>query len=169
MGEDGRLRFSTNKPREIARVQDPLLQIFRSLAAGRAPWPLFLWGAEGRGKSCAALALADYVPRSVYLTCFALVKSRHDSYKPQGAPLRMNLLDPEHAPLVVLDEMGLRAVSDTHYEVVHELLDLREGAGLIAISNHSLESLASIYDRRTADRLGAGCQFELKGDSRRTG
>lgn len=174
----GGLRFSEHKPRELSKTEPALLRLFADLVAGRAPWPLFLHGLEGRGKSCAALSLADHVISSRYITCTQLVEKKQATFRRDAEPFPWAWYSPaviqphrpiEGCPLVVLDEMGIRAVTDTHYEVVHEMLDRREGCGLICVSNHTLEAIASIYDRRTADRLGAGCQFELNGESRRTG
>jgi hypothetical protein len=70
--------------------------------------------------------------------------------------------------LVVLDELGSRAnVTDTHYECVQRVLDMREGQPLILISNKSIAEIGSLYDARIASRCEAGTVVKLEGRDRR--
>lgn len=71
------------------------------------------------------------------------------------------------APLVVLDEIGIREVKDIHYETVKRLLDDRESRPLVVISNHDLERVQELYDPRIASRLGAGSVVYLAGEDQR--
>ena len=50
-----------NRLREIDRVDAKLAHLFRKLCHGAAPWPLYIYGPVGTGKTCAALALTDLV------------------------------------------------------------------------------------------------------------
>lgn len=151
-------------------MQQRLLDVFRDLVRGIAPWPLYLYGPPGVGKSSAALALLDCVRDGQYQTAGGLTRRVLAGYN-GGPRVDWGLLAPQKCELFVLDELGVRraAVSDTHYECVQEVLDAREDHPLVLISNLDLQTLATVYDTRIADRCGAGTLFELAGDSRRTG
>ncbi len=74
----------------------------------------------------------------------------------------------ENAPLVILDEIGCREkVSDAHYEVIKELLDVRHFKPLVCISNLSFKEIGSVYDGRIVSRLGNGTVVEMVGSDRR--
>lgn len=146
---------------------------------GREPWPLFLFGAPGRGKTCAALCVADLC-FSQYFTVPILAEQHNAAMvgkfectvasgevrRPQPSLFREWFL--ERPDLLILDEIGLRStVTDAHYEVVKHAIDAREGRPFIAISNHPLGALAKIYDTRVYSRLGAGTVVEVGGEDRR--
>lgn len=169
--------FSKHKARSLGKVPDVLGYAFRDLVAGIASWPLYLWGGPGTGKTCGVLALCDHVARPLYITTSDLTTVLIRSYKEgprvwddfgpfddgdSGKPMT-------GSHLVVLDELGTRmTVSDTHYEAVHKLLDMRDAHPMIIVSNHPLDTIASIYDARIASRCVAGTVLELKGPDRRT-
>lgn len=145
-----------------------LLDVFRSLVEGIHPWPLYLYGPPGCGKTSAILALTDHVQHAVYMTAALLAERHLADITGRGPKLNWDSLG-RSCQLFVLDELGVREkVSDTAYEVTQKALDLREGMPLIVCSNLDLQRLAKVYDARIADRCAAGVQFELKGDSRRT-
>jgi len=171
-------RHYPRQPRSVALIAPPLRQAIRECVAGAAPWPLFVGGPCGTGKTCAALALLDHVPGGQYHTagglCELLVRAqqgRLESYH-EG---RGGTVWPEHlwrglakAPLVVLDELGGRErVSDHHYDAVKRLLDERHGLPLVLLSNHDLAALARLYDDRIASRIGGGTVAALGGPDRR--
>lgn len=167
--EDNRLRYSPLKVRSLSQTDRSLLDAFRLVAAGKKPWPLFVAGEPGRGKTCGALALLDHTSSGIYMTCNELVGRRMQSFK-TGAPEMPwdALFSVRLRALVVLDELGARqTVSDTHYECVQQVLDMREGYPLILISNLSLDQIEQRYDDRIASRCGAGTVVELKGRDRR--
>lgn len=178
-----------DKHRDLAGVDPVLRDVFRSLVAGRADWPLFLHGPPGTGKTCAALALCDYLwPwQQRYATAGDLTSrvmatfgtgERFD-WRPFG-PYSESRYQPGNRPngepwgttsgalLVVLDELGTREkVTDTHYETVQKLIDLREGLPLILIANPDIAGIGRLYDARIASRCEAGTVVELKGKDRR--
>lgn len=167
--EDNKLRYSPSKARTLAQVDRVLLDAFRRVAGGKAPWPLFVTGQPGRGKTCAALALLDHTSSGIYMTVNELVGRRMASFKPGAAEMPWAaLFGTQQRALVVLDELGTRqTVSDTHYECVQQVLDMREGFPLVLISNLSLSEIEQRYDDRIASRCAAGTQVELKGRDRR--
>ena len=157
----------TSLHREIAEVPKPLLQVFRQLVTGHAKWPLYLYGAPGRGKTCAALALLDHVQHGIYTTVSDLV-AKAATVMNRGPGVAWHLAEPGKCQLMVLDELGTREkVGDFHYETVQRAIDIRQGAPLVLISNLNLETLARVYDARIASRAGAGTVVELKGRDRR--
>lgn len=175
-----------NEQREIALVEEPLKIVFRALVRGQERWPLFLHGKAGTGKTCAALALLDHLwPwQQAYATTVDLtsaVMASYDKNRPdfdwqQFGPYRIlndsredTPSDKRGAALMVLDELGMRdKVTDTHYECVKRVLDMRRGQPLILVSNHGLKEIETLYDGRIASRCAAGTVVELRGRDRRT-
>jgi DNA replication protein DnaC len=174
-----------SKPREIANVDPVLKDVLRNLVRGQAAWPLFLHGQPGTGKTCAALALLDHLwewqgqfATATELTSRVMVTfgSREPfDWRPFG-PYRDEGCHPSGMPknnqgslLVVLDELGTREkVTDTHYETVQRVIDLREGGlPLILISNLTIVGIGRVYDARIASRCEAGTVVELGGSDRR--
>lgn len=161
------LRFSP-KAREIGAVNEELLGVFRQLVVGAAPWPLFLYGGVGVGKTCAVLALLDYVARGEYQTVDDVVEKVRRSWRPRGAAVDWSLLKPQSCSLLVLDELGLPG-GDTsvHYLAVQKILDMRENNPLVVVSNLDLAAVEVMFDDRIASRCGAGTVVEYKGRDRR--
>lgn len=154
----------------------PLREQVRKLVKGEAPWPLFLHGPAGTGKTCAALCLLDLAGGHYWTAgelCEALIQAQQGAYF-----LAWDMMRPcspfrlwqalGQTTLMVLDELGLRdKVSDFHYETVKRVLDVREGKPLVCLSNLTLAQLGRVYDDRVASRLGAGTVVGLDGDDRR--
>ncbi len=177
-----RLKFLPKKHREIAAVVETVKRTFRELVTGSREWPLFLWGAPGTGKTCASLALCDYLrsEQQQFTTIADLVARVMDSWKTSDrfdwsdfggyreVKLEYGNAKRSGSWLVVLDELGTRAnVTDTHYECVQRVLDMREGWPLILISNKDIRGIGELYDARIASRCEAGTVVELKGKDRR--
>jgi hypothetical protein len=162
--------------RRPEKIDANLRPVLRDLVAGQAPWPLFLHGLAGRGKSCAALCLLDYaggvyhaLPDLLALLIRAMKgeeyqESASDYWRVTEADVWKKIND---APLVVLDEIGTRQPSDHNYQSVKRLLDQRAFRPHVVISNCDLGTLAQLYDDRVASRLAAGTVVELVGDDRR--
>lgn len=169
--EDNKLRYLPLIRRTLEEAHPHLLEAFRGLASGVLPWPLFLTGEVATGKTRGALALLDHLSSGYYTTTFDLIGLRMASFKHNAPEMPWeSLLAVKYRKLVVLDEVGVgRAVSETHFECVKKVLDMREDFPLVVISNESLASIATLYDDRTASRCGAGTTVELKGRDRRTG
>lgn len=173
------------KTREMALVRPDLQEVFRALCRGIQPWPLFLHGEQGRGKTAAALALLDsvaavrrgplleggretWLPNTAYYyTVGDLTELAMRQYRDLTA-YDWTQISVEACQLVVLDELGTRkTVSDTHYDAVQRVLDIRENRPLILISNLDIAAIEEVYDARIASRCAGGTVFELKGCDRR--
>lgn len=163
--------------RTVAGINPALRDALRALVAGNAPWPLFLGGAVGTGKTCSALCLLDYAGGEYHTVsglCALLIRSQQGrlEWSNEG---RGGIVWPESlwnrlaiANLVVLDEIGCRGqVSDAHYETVKQLVDERHGKPFVAISNLELADLGRVYDDRLASRLAAGTVLHLAGQDQR--
>jgi hypothetical protein len=159
--------------RSIAGIDETLRGIIRKLVGGEAPWPLFLTGGVGVGKTCAAACLLD-LSGGLYFTvphlCFRMIQAQQGGldWSQPGGGHRLSeaaLWDwIKKVPLVVMDELGCRdRVSDHHYDTVKRVIDARECSPLIAVSNWDQDELARFYDDRVASRLAAGTSIELLG------
>ncbi len=166
-----RRRLLPNVDRSLRSVEAELLRVLENLAAGRLIWPLLLWGRPGRGKTCAALALADVTATAVYTTADGLASM---TINRDGAEVDAEFDHIGTKQLAILDELGTRdKVGDLAYSVVKRFADVREqqaGRVAIYISNVAPNELSGLYDDRLASRLLCGTVFELTGaDRRRTG
>lgn len=158
----------------MEQIEPSLRKALRELAAGKLPWPLFLWGPPGVGKSCAALALLDRTG-GFYWTAGGLAEdvvliNKGELHYPSGRRITTKGFWQEVSvcELVVLDELGLRArAGDWQYDCVKRLLDAREGLPLIGLSNLTLDQLVHCYDDRVCSRLAAGTIHHLGGEDRR--
>jgi len=140
------------------RLQDTLGQ----LVSGLAPWPLYLYGPVGSGKTCAALAMCDASQEALYVT----VREMADCTMNKSADLLWELVRTHD--LAVLDEIGTRS-SDLYYGIVEQFAETRKRHGRLAIyvSNLPPTGLKKAFDDRIADRLLCGTIFHLDSQSRR--
>ncbi|HWB00774.1 MAG TPA: hypothetical protein VG713_19915 [Pirellulales bacterium] len=150
---------------------DPvLIRLFARLVSGRAPWPLYLHGPVGRGKTLAALCLCDVARSAAYFTAEGLCDTATE-LKLRPDELRDFWETVAAKDLAVLDEIGLRGEpSDFAYTTLKRFLDARELCGqrrAIYISNLAPKNLAKLYDDRICSRLFCGSRFELHGSDRR--
>lgn len=154
-------RLRKRHPRQLELVDPALLAILREVAHGRSPWPLFLHGNPGTGKTCAGLALADRVRRACYMDC----EEAADAIVRQDAPTWDAIRD---CDLAILDELATRAtIGDLHYQAVKRFCDLRAHAPALYISNVGPDGLARAYDERIASRVLCGTWHHLAGPDRR--
>lgn len=148
--------------RELDLVDPALRAVFRRLVTGEAPWPLYLFGDVGSGKTAAVLCLCDHTPDSYYRT----VKKLADDTMAKGD----DMIEVGKKALAALDEIGAREkAGDLVYGVVKDFADRRENKHHVAVyvSNLDVEHLARLFDDRIADRLTCGTVFRLDGKSRR--
>lgn len=154
----------TNQPRDHRRIPPTIKAKLSEIRR----WPLFLYGATGRGKSCAALCVGDASKTGcVYRTVPDMLDQvRAVSY---GEAKRLTE-SASHRwlwwrgwqthPVVILDEIGARKeVSDYHYECVYRAIDCRQDRPSIFISNLNHGELRRVYDNRVASRLAAGTKI----------
>lgn len=169
--------WQPNLPREMALVPENVQDAIAGLAAGQEPWPLYLFGPAGTGKSRAALCLHDhaggiYYASDVFQADAVQVMKEHvhwdwhdRKYVGQGA--FWDAL--ARTPLLTLDDLGTREVTGPAYERMKRLLDSRESKPTVVVSNLDLKSLAKVYDDRIASRLAAGTVIKVAGKDRRMG
>ncbi|MGL4464750.1 MAG: hypothetical protein ACRC1K_21565 [Planctomycetia bacterium] len=161
-------------PRDLARVPVNLRAALRDAACGRTPWPLYVHGPTGVGKTRASLCLLDRAGGRYYeLKPFLLELAdarfgRLETATGHDVGVRSRWRSIADAPLVVLDDLGVLGRPSTHhYGAVLELLNRREGAGLVVCSNLDLEGVADLYDDRIASRLAAGTVVFVDGPDQR--
>ncbi len=166
-------RPETDKPRNRNGIAPHLREVINELVQGREPWPLFLHGEQGSGKTCAALCTIDAYG-GWYLTLTELTElligAQQGSLSWSTGHKRTVIdiwKDWRSAHLAVLDEIGQRPEpSPFEYDVVKRALDEREGKPLIIVSNSSIDALCGQYDDRIGSRLAFGTVVELEGDRR---
>lgn len=162
-------RVVARRARRLAMVDPALLAVLGSLVAGEVPWPLYLFGPAGGGKTSAGLALCDVMETACYHPVDRLC-----DWTMNEPPAEMqevwHVVGLKH--LAVLDELGARErVGDLHYSVVKRFADEREnraGGVAVYIGNVRPEALVDLYDDRVASRVLCGTVFELAGKDRRT-
>ena len=163
--------------RSVAGIPPGIRATIRGLVAGELPWPFMLHGTVGSGKTCALLCLLDYAGGEYHTVAglCSLMNRAAMGRVEWNADGRGGTLWPEQiwkriakAPLIVLDEIGCRSnVTDAHYEVVKEMIDVRHRKPLAVLSNLPLATLGKLYDERIVSRLSAGTVVELNGPDRR--
>jgi DNA replication protein DnaC len=150
------------------RIEPGLRKIFSDLAFARRPWPLFISGPVGAGKTLAALALADRVESAIYLTPDGLCSTILES---EPAVVRELWTTIERKALVIVDELGARErVSDFNYVSLKRAVDARDqhaGRAAVYISNLPGGELAKLFDDRLASRILCGTRYTLTGRDRR--
>ena len=167
----GLTRVNAAIPRDMGLVDKKLRRLFRHLLAAQEPWPLYLHGLQGRGKTLATMALCDAVAGSRYFTPSELMDTCacNSHYLPWGATGRRYPID-----LSVLDEVGADVGSgmraEWHKEMVRLFCDHREQYHhrvAVYVSNLPPELIREKYDDRVASRMLCGTLYELTGVDRR--
>lgn len=167
-------RVALEKIRFESQLTGDARTTFNDLVMGKVPWPLYLHGLAGRGKTCAGLCLIDRTCGEWWdlpALCDTLNQAQYQSYfndagyREYPSTIWTNWRD---ARVGFLDEVGTRSkVTDTHYDVLRRALDAREGKPAVYMSNLALAEIASVYDDRIASRLASGTVLELTGEDRR--
>ncbi len=170
------MKWMPHKPRFKRLVDAGARETMRQVCGGESEWPLVLVGSAGAGKTCIGLLLSDYVGHLFYTApdwCARVNDARFDRLEVSNAVCVTRIRESEvwkewqDAPLVVLDELGLREnVTSARYETIEKAIDLRENKPAVYISNLSLEALGRVYDDRISSRLSAGTVITMDGDRR---
>lgn len=154
-------------PRSRERIEPSLVAELIRLLNGEAPWPLYLHGRPGCGKSCAALYVCDRAARSRYWTVPDWCDQLNSAIRGDDGPQYTWSLVSD-AGITVLDELGLRREpSEAQWEAVERFSDRREWKPAIYVSNLAPDELHTVYGERVFDRLMCGTVFHLEGESRR--
>jgi len=141
-------------------------------------FPVLLWGPPGRGKSYAAALLYSSIQgRAVWIRAVEFIRAiqtcrRDGSVVMPGALYecgesslwKSRVISPD---VLFVDDIGLRAPTESQYELLFELFDRREGKPTVYTSNLSPNQLAEIYDDRIASRICRGTRIEFGGADRR--
>ena len=189
--DPGYRRVLSDVPRCRSLVPESLLSAFADCAEGRQPWPLFVSGPAGIGKTLGALYFADrvvglrdvrpgtYSPMAqVYMDfshlCENIRRAKMGTLErqgeggtfPQGPDDEWGMW--ERALLTILDDVGTRGTSSDHVtECFRQALDLRFCKPSIVISNLPPSDLARVFDDRVASRALAGTVVCLEGRDQR--
>jgi DNA replication protein DnaC len=144
-------------------------------------WPLFLHGAAGRGKSCAAACLYCRAPdRPIWVDTHPFIhriircRTGNPDYHDNGFgsgyyDYESSLISKiKGASLVVFDDIAVRRPSDAAFEIFLQLVNARQFKPTIYTSNISTD-LVELFDNRIASRLFAGTVIEVGGSDQRLG
>lgn len=161
-----------------AAVRPALQQaLVAAINAGR--FPVYMFGEQGRGKTCAIAALyrkVDPTPtwldlqqfiRAVQRTrtsdegrSYAFSENGHSEYE-----LWKRFV--EVPKLLLVDDVAIRSPSDSAYEIVYELVNRRGRRPAIYTSNVGPDKLHEVYDGRVASRMLCGSIIRVTGEDRR--
>lgn len=147
------------------------------------PYPIFLYGGVGSGKTSAmALAHATWPGHSYWYRLeefVADITTCRSSKKRSVTKIHNNLpfdrtettlwrfTTSEH--LWCIDDFGTRTVSAAGFEIVFRLLNERKDKPTVITSNLSPEDIAQLYDERIASRIRGGTVIEVTAGDRRKG
>lgn len=143
-------------------------------------WPLYVFGQQGRGKTCLAALLYQVWPaRAVWFDVSDLLSQvktcrRDGSVDIAGPDGRIFELSEAamfdrltNAGLLVLDDLGCRTPTDVDIEILTRAVNARAGKPLIVTSNLKPDELNAAFGARLASRLLAGLPLCLTGSDRR--
>lgn len=167
-------RMMKNIRRDRSEVCEKIASAIKGCTRGECPWPLFIFGSTGVGKTCALLSVADSFFRSYYTTIPHLNRDLiwaekgdlvRNGYETSAPALWREI---EEASVACVDELATRGtVTDAAYENLKNLCDLRENRATIFSSNVAPEKLLEIYDKRILSRIVCGTVVSVTGKDRR--
>lgn len=161
-----RRRWQLTKERCREWVEDAVRKAFLTAVKTGNGWPLYFHGQQGRGKSTAALWFLDHVHRGVYATARELVDYEFCPDWTTKDDFRRLWRE---ANLCVIDQFGMSGKQGPgQTQAVLDLIDKRDGRGLIIVSNLKPMELDGVYDAQIQSRVLGGTRVEFKGPDYRT-
>jgi DNA replication protein DnaC len=155
-------------PRSLQLVEPNLLAIFDELTRGVRPWPLYLHGPSGTGKTSAVHALCDVTATASLWDAEAMATFVMNR---DAGEVDEEFRHIGNHELSVLDEIGARRkAGDLAYSVLKRFADVREQrAGRVAVfvSNLKPQAIVKLFDDRIASRLLCGTIYEMESEDRR--
>ena len=150
---------------EWDRVPGELRELILGLVNGKEPWPLFLYGRQGAGKTVVCKLLCSVVHGAILRQA-----SMYD-----GIAFQDGGLDWEQAyaaRLLIVDEVGARikTANEFSYAAIKRILDRREhkhNRTGVYVSNLEPSEIASCYDDRIASRMMCGSIYCYDGKDQR--
>jgi len=134
--------------------------VLTNLLSARAPWPGYIFGNTGVGKTCAGLCVFDHY-RSMMVDASELADicwvPQDESYLWRHA---------QEEPLVIVDEVGA-SKNDREYQGLKRLADMRVNKPILWLSNLSPQGLREAFDERIFSRLCCGTVVEVQGPDQR--
>jgi DNA replication protein DnaC len=163
------------QPRTVDQISPVILDALMQVFNGSNPWPLFITGSVGIGKSCAAMAMIDHLQvsrrysKSNDFVSDTMKASRGELVRGSFTHSSESFSkDWAEASITCIDEMGSREkVADWPRDIIQDLIDARGRRPSIWISNLALDDLALIYGNRIVSRLSEGTQITMTGTDRR--
>ncbi len=173
----GQQHEKPDNDRDREKIDPRLRETIRAVAEGKSPWPLYLRGEAGSGKTCASLCMLDHYGGCYYefpVLCsdlrlamagelFTPIIEGVGGFRRTEADIWQSW---QGANLAVLDDFAVRKPTDFQFECMKKAIDTRHQKPTVFISNLSLSEINSLFDDRIASRLSAGTIFETKGDRR---
>ena len=170
-----------NRAPEFSTCTEPMKAALSQIAA-KPMWPVFLWGAQGRGKSVASRILMQAYTGKAYatdyslwvggepyknrlVTCSEAIKNYMDELISGRTAFRKSWCN---SPLVVLDDLATRVLTDAQLDALLQIINVRDGKPLVVTCNLKLEEVRdALKDARIPSRLSAGYVVEVTGNDRR--
>lgn len=171
-----RSRPFPKKPRSLKEVSSELWQVILDVCSGEKPWPLYIHGPTGSGKTSIALCLADRVDGARFESMPAMTA---DFGKLKAGKLYSETIEGFFSmrtwsnfigswPLLILDEVGsAENPKDEQIEPLFMALDSREHCPLVCTSNLDPDDLDSLYGARVRSRACTGTVYHLIARDRR--
>lgn len=151
-------------PRTQSGVHERFWQGCSDAWYGKTNWPLVLAGSIGCGKTCAALAISDYVAMpmmietedSLQKLLSAAIAKSHERYR-----CERDVWDAwANANLVILDDLGARRETNASNDLVYDAINYREFKPLIITTNLTPAEIEKKYGDRIASRIECGTVVE---------
>lgn len=150
-------------------------------AARERRWPVLLAGPCGVGKSCLAALVASKIPGWRFIAVSellaAVVSARTSDAKTvvmrtmAGQEVERSEFDifrwVEDSPMLVLDDLGVRRLTEVQGDILLRVCDLRLSKPTIVTTNCDARQLREFIGDRATSRLLAGARIWMDGKDRR--